>query len=175
VVHLLGLTSLLIVSTASLILSFYNLNVRNIQHPNVSLSCSSVLPRLEPILLNRSSCCSDVQVVVGMAISFGGLAQLLAGMWEYACGNTFGATAFTSYGGFWLSYAVIQWPSSGIKAAFTSTKELGDALGIFLCVWGESRSEVSCTSCGGMLTLLLCPVLGDRYLHVLYVRLAGAS
>jgi succinate-acetate transporter protein len=31
-------------------------------------------------------------VVVGMALFYGGLAQLLAGMWEFAAGNTFGAT-----------------------------------------------------------------------------------
>ena len=70
-----------------------------------------------------------------MALGFGGLAQLLAGMWEFATGNTFGATAFTSYGGFWLSYGIIQWPSSGIKAAYTDPKELASALGIYLMAW----------------------------------------
>jgi uncharacterized protein len=47
-----------------------------------------------------------------MALGVGGLTQLLAGMWEFACGNTFGATAFSSYGGFWLSYAVSLQPTS---------------------------------------------------------------
>lgn len=40
-------------------------------------------------------------VVVGLALAYGGLVQLLAGMWEFAAGNTFGATAFSSYGAFW--------------------------------------------------------------------------
>lgn len=40
-------------------------------------------------------------VVVGLALAYGGLAQLLAGMWEFVAGNTFGATAFSSYGAFW--------------------------------------------------------------------------
>ena len=40
----------------------------------------------------------------GLAFAYGGLAQLLAGMWEFRTGNTFGATAFTSYGAFWLSF-----------------------------------------------------------------------
>lgn len=41
-------------------------------------------------------------VVVGLALGYGGLVQLLAGMWEFASGNTFAATAFSSYGGFWI-------------------------------------------------------------------------
>jgi uncharacterized protein len=45
------------------------------------------------------------EVVIGLAMFYGGLAQLLAGMWEFKIGNTFGATAFTSYGAFWLAFA----------------------------------------------------------------------
>src|SRR3569623_2860130 len=43
-------------------------------------------------------------VVLGLALAYGGVAQLLAGMWEFRKGNTFGATAFSSYGAFWISY-----------------------------------------------------------------------
>ena len=39
---------------------------------------------------------------VGPALFYGGAAQLLAGMWEYRNRNVFGATAFSTYGGFWL-------------------------------------------------------------------------
>lgn len=46
-------------------------------------------------------------VVIGAAYFYGGLAQLLAGMWEFRAGNTFGATAFSSYGAFWLAAAVL--------------------------------------------------------------------
>lgn len=46
-------------------------------------------------------------VVIGAAYFYGGLAQLLAGMWEFKAGNTFGATAFSSYGAFWLAAAVL--------------------------------------------------------------------
>ena len=42
-------------------------------------------------------------VVVGLAIFYGGLAQFMAGMWSFRRGNTFTATAFTTYGAFWLS------------------------------------------------------------------------
>jgi uncharacterized protein len=43
-------------------------------------------------------------VVLSLALAYGGIAQLLAGMWEFRTGNTFGAVAFTSFGAFWLSY-----------------------------------------------------------------------
>ena len=39
-------------------------------------------------------------VVLGLALAYGGLAQLLAGMWEFRTGNTFGAVAFTSFAAF---------------------------------------------------------------------------
>ena len=42
--------------------------------------------------------------VFGMALFYGGIAQLVAGIWEFANKNTFGATAFTSYGAFWLAF-----------------------------------------------------------------------
>src|SRR5438067_12991536 len=44
---------------------------------------------------------------VGPALFYGGLIQLLAGMWEFRNRNVFGATAFSRYGGFWLSLGVV--------------------------------------------------------------------
>ncbi len=44
-------------------------------------------------------------IAIGLALFYGGLGQLLAGMWEFKTGNTFGATAFSSYGAFWLAFA----------------------------------------------------------------------
>jgi len=45
--------------------------------------------------------------VLGFAIFYGGLAQFLAGMWEYRRNNVFGATAFGTYGGFWFGVATL--------------------------------------------------------------------
>jgi len=95
-------------ASTTFILSFYNVAVRGIHTPNV---------------------------VVGMALFTGGIAQLLAGMWEFPRGNVFGATAFTSYGAFWLSYATILIPGSGIIDAYKTDAELSSALGIFLFAW----------------------------------------
>jgi uncharacterized protein len=39
---------------------------------------------------------------LGFAFAYGGLGQFAAGMWEFTRGNTFGATAFSTYGGFWI-------------------------------------------------------------------------
>ncbi|HEX5086335.1 MAG TPA: acetate uptake transporter [Nocardioides sp.] len=41
---------------------------------------------------------------LGLALAYGGIAQFAAGIWEFAKGNTFGATAFCSYGAFWISF-----------------------------------------------------------------------
>jgi len=66
-------------------------------------------------------------IVIGLAFFYGGLGQLLAGMWEFRAGNTFGAAAFSSYGGFWLAFA---W--------MVQNKDVPNetALGFFLLAWG---------------------------------------
>jgi len=96
-------------ASTTFMLSMYNVQARGIAVPNV---------------------------VVGMALFVGGLAQLLAGMWEFACGNTFGATAFSSYGGFWLSYAALLIPGTGISDAYAKVPDQEvNAIGIFLAAW----------------------------------------
>jgi succinate-acetate transporter protein len=47
-------------------------------------------------------------VVLGLASAYGGLAQFCAGMWEFKRNNTFGATAFSSYGAFWIAFALLS-------------------------------------------------------------------
>ncbi|HEY2788185.1 MAG TPA: acetate uptake transporter [Gaiellales bacterium] len=75
---------------------------------------------------------SGEAVTFGLALTYGGLAQLLAGMWEFRTGNTFGAVAFTSFGAFWLSYwAFVQFYASSVPAA-----DAGHAVGLYLIAWG---------------------------------------
>jgi succinate-acetate transporter protein len=71
-------------------------------------------------------------VVLGVALAYGGIAQVLAGMWEFKNNNTFGATAFTSFGAFWLSL----WAFDQFFAHSVPTSALGDALGLYLVAWG---------------------------------------
>jgi hypothetical protein len=75
-------------------------------------------------------------VVIGMAYFFGGVVQLIAGTWEFAAGNTFGATAFTAYGGFWLAYGYLVTPGTGVLAAYGADyDQLKHALGCFMVAW----------------------------------------
>lgn len=73
---------------------------------------------------------------VGMALSFGGVCQIIAGMWAFAAGNSFGGNAFTCYGGFWLAYSVYLLPQFGLSAAYAShPSQLPDAIGMMLASW----------------------------------------
>jgi succinate-acetate transporter protein len=71
-------------------------------------------------------------VVLGLALAYGGTAQLLAGMWEFRKGNTFGATAFSSYGAFWISF----WAFVTFFASEVPESEVGAAVGLYLIAWG---------------------------------------
>lgn len=68
---------------------------------------------------------AGVGVVLALAIAYGGLAQLLAGMWEFRTGNTFGAVAFSSYGAFWISFYVLS-----------KTGGTDHAVAAYLLAWG---------------------------------------
>jgi len=93
------------------VLSLVNMNTRNTAAPNI---------------------------VVALAYGYGGLVQLLAGMWEMAVGNTFGATALSSYGGFWLSLAIVLTPG-GFEIVESLGGIAGDeflnSFGFFLMGW----------------------------------------
>jgi uncharacterized protein len=70
-------------------------------------------------------------VVLPVALWYGGVAQLLAGMWEFRKNNTFGALAFTSYGSFWLSFAAyVQFVAPTLPPAHAN-----QATGLFLLAW----------------------------------------
>lgn len=73
-----------------------------------------------------------VTAIAAMGIFYGGLAQVIAGILEYRKGNTFGVTAFTSYGFFWLTLVGIWYlPTNGAVAATDKT-----FFGIYLLMWG---------------------------------------
>jgi len=72
-------------------------------------------------------------IIIGMGLAVGGLCQLLAGMWEFASGNTFGATAFSSYGGFWISLALIFIPGTGVVSSLGA--DFNDAFALYLATW----------------------------------------
>ncbi len=70
-------------------------------------------------------------VVLPVALFYGGIVQVLAGMWEFLRANTFGALAFSSYGAFWLSLAAyVKFIAPGLPAATAAS-----ATGLFLLSW----------------------------------------
>ncbi len=75
---------------------------------------------------------ASLGMIFSMGIFYGGLAQVFAGMWEMKKGNTFGATAFTSYGLFWLSLVALKlFPVFGWTAPVSAM-----ALAVYLVMWG---------------------------------------
>lgn len=74
------------------------------------------------------------ELTYSFALLFGGLIQLLAGMWEIYRNNVFGGTAFSCYGGFWLGYGIYgMLVSSGV---FMPPTEYAHGLQMFLIIWG---------------------------------------
>jgi len=70
-------------------------------------------------------------MVAGLAIAYGGIAQLVAGIWEFRTGNTFGAVAFCSYGAFWISFFfIVQSVGKNVGT------EVFSGLGLYLWMWG---------------------------------------
>jgi succinate-acetate transporter protein len=99
----------------------------------------------------------NVPVVLGLAIAYGGLAQLLAGMWEFRTGNTFGAVAFTSYGAFWISfYFLVQVQLPEIAKG----GDVGNALGLYLWAWAIFTGY-----------MFLCSFAGPRAVSVVFILL----
>lgn len=70
--------------------------------------------------------------VLPMAAAFGGLAQFIAGMWAFRRGNTFAATAFTSFGAFWFSYFLLV--EVFLKSVTPSA--ISPIVGLYLFSWG---------------------------------------
>ncbi len=70
-------------------------------------------------------------LVAALALAYGGVAQFVAGLWEFRTGNTFGAVAFCSYGAFWISFFFIVQSVAGNAPAVVFS-----GLGLYLWMWG---------------------------------------
>jgi len=126
-------------------------------------------------LLNRSS----LPVVLGVAVAYGGIAELLAGMWEFRRGNAFGAMAFGSFGAFWLSY----WALEQFLVRQIPLAEVGNATALFFIVWAIFAALMfvasvrTTTAVSVMLALLTVTFLllgiGDAGAHSELVKISG--
>jgi len=76
---------------------------------------------------------AGIHAMLPLALFYGGLAQLIAGILEMKTGNTFGLVAFCSYGAFWISLAVLV--GVGLYTSILSGADFGAALGLTLLSW----------------------------------------
>jgi uncharacterized protein len=94
-------------------------------------------------------------VAFGMALAYGGVAQFAAGIWEFAKGNTFGATAFCSYGAFWVSY----WWLTAHNVAELPAADAHQAIGMYLLTWAIFTAYMSVAASRVSLAVLAVFVL----------------
>lgn len=109
----LGLFSFAVTTT---VLSLVNIRAGNVTAPHIAIGLGS-LP-------------SNGFLIVGLA--YGGMAQFIAGLMEFVRGETFGCVAFTSYGTFWMAFAVMYIPWFNIIDAYGTHAEFQMALGHYL-------------------------------------------
>jgi succinate-acetate transporter protein len=122
---------------------------------------------------------SGEPVVLGLALAYGGVAQLLAGMWEFRRGNTFGAVAFGSYGAFWLSY----WLLEQFFAGRIPGAERSSAVALFYVSWAilTALLWIASTRTTAVVSLMLFLLtltylmlgIGDAGAHSELVKIAG--
>lgn len=110
-------------------------------------------------------------VVLGVALAYGGVAQLLAGMWEFRTGNTFGAVAFSSYGAFWISFwALVTFFVGDIPPA-----HVGAAVGLYLISWGIFTTYMFIASLRTTAAIALVFVLLSATYYLLGIGEANGS
>jgi uncharacterized protein len=112
-------------------------------------------------------------LVAALALAYGGVAQLLAGIWEFRTGNTFGAVAFCSYGAFWISfYFIVQ------AAGSVAKNELFSGLGLYLWMWGIFTAYMfiaSLRTTGAVALVLLLLAITHIVLGIGNSALAGTT
>jgi uncharacterized protein len=111
-------------------------------------------------------------VVFGLALAYGGVGQLLAGMWEFSKGNTFGATAFSSYGAFWISF----WWLTGHTDLSGAGGDAAKGIGVYLLAWGIFTAYMSVAATrvsAAVLTVFV--LLTITYLVLAWGEFAGSS
>ena len=96
-----------------------------------------MLSMINADLVSHSS--GGLPAFLALALAYGGIAQLIAGIWEFRTGNTFGAVAFCSYGAFWISfYFLVNGWTEGRRRSRTSSADSASTSGR----GGSSRPDV---------------------------------
>ena len=108
-------------------------------------------------------------VVLGLALVYGGIVQLLAGMWEFRTGNTFGAVAFCSFGGFWISFWALN-----VFYAKQIGGNAGHAVGVYLWAWAIFTVYMTVAATRVSAAVLLVFVLLSATFVLLAIGATGA-
>lgn|SRR5690554_2022306 len=116
-------------------------------------------------------------VILAMGIALGGLAQIIAGVLSFKQGKTFGGTAFTAYGFFWLSFVIIK-----VGLPNTQPADL-TSLGFYLLLWGVfttfmfigtlKHNTISKLVFGSLALLFYLLAIGDFTGITVITRIAG--
>jgi succinate-acetate transporter protein len=88
-------------------------------------------------------------LVMSLALTFGGLAQLLAGMWAFRRGNTFAGTAFTAYGAFWFSFYLLVVVFLPLVPKTAGASDVDNFIGWYLLAWGIFTAYMFIASLAG--------------------------
>lgn len=110
-----------------------------------------------------------VPVVLGLALAYGGIVQLLAGMWEFRTGNTFGAVAFSSFGAFWISFWALE-----VFYAKDIGGNVGHSVGLFLWAWAIFTAYMTVAALRVSGAVLLVFVLLTATFILLAIGASGA-
>ncbi len=120
-------------------------------------------------------------VVLGLALFYGGMAQVFAGVLEFFKNNTLGGVAFCSYGAFWMSFWYLSTQTT--YAASVSAADKSRAVGLFLLGWtiftvymtiAVSRTHNALFFTFVVLTAaFIFLVLGDFTMNDMFTRLGG--
>ncbi|WVQ80135.1 hypothetical protein IAT38_002237 [Cryptococcus sp. DSM 104549] len=107
-------------------------------------------------------------VILGMALGYGGIGQTLAGILEWASGNTFAATTFTSYGCFWFSFSTFLIPQFEVAASYGKDLVMFEnAMGLYLATWGMITFIFLIASLGSSVALIAVFVTLDCHFFIL--------
>lgn len=106
---------------------------------------------------------------MGFALWYGGIVQILAGMWSMKVGNTFEATAFSSFGAYWAAYGFMFLPGTGIRESYANSppEVFQNATGIFLFVWAILAIILTVGTTKSTVTTILMFVFLD--IHLLFL------
>jgi hypothetical protein len=108
-------------------------------------------------------------VVLGLALAYGGIVQVLAGLWEFRTGNTFGAVAFCSFGAFWISFWALN-----VFYAKQIGGNAGHAVGVYLWAWAIFTAYMTIAALRVSGAVLLVFVLLTATFILLAIGASGA-